>query len=144
MPERAVDKIVEFEDLHQHGNLVGFLTHHSIKAGRGAPPAIPSGELLKSVRARINQGRWIADCPTQGCGGALLVSVALPLFWCPYCGNAALGGEWLGVRFPGNKTEIESTLVKRPGWRERAVTRNWSPGETITALIRENNKQGII
>ncbi|MFB6512122.1 hypothetical protein ACFCW4_02525 [Streptomyces virginiae] len=74
---------------------------------------VPSGMLLgKQVFARINHGRWVADCT---CGSAQIVTPADPRFACPECGYG-----WVQVVFP-----------KDPAAAEKAVTelvpaeRNW-------------------
>lgn len=102
--------------------------------------------------ARVNWGRWIADCPT--CGSALAVEP----------GQDRLGatvwdhdGEHLtAARFQegcwdcGTVTDlvwpdagvvdgVERLLAMRPDPK----TRNWEPHETLHDLMRENAQHGI-
>ena len=55
-------------------------------------------------------------------------------------------GDSFAVTVPGNRTIIESELLKRP-WNGRnpaeAVNRNWEPGETVATLKQENTDHGI-
>lgn len=91
------------------------------------------------VIARVNLGRWIADC---ACGGAELVDHADPVFMCFSCGNATTGGQYRPVRFPSDIRQIEAELLKRkhnnvgsfaqPVGSE--LPREWVPGETIKDL----------
>jgi hypothetical protein len=104
-----------------------------LREGKPAPQRI--WVCVGTVWARINHGRWIADCPH--CSGALVVSRTDPYFWCPACRMAQSG--WQAVKFPGEADEIEAVLMKRPDKR----TRNWYPGETVEALERENAEHGI-
>jgi hypothetical protein len=84
------------------------------------------------VAARIDAGRWLADCP-MGCGGAEMVSAADPVFLCVSCGS---GDKWWPVSFPTNRKAIETELVKRVdvhGW-------SWTPGETLAELRAETSR----
>lgn len=56
----------------------------SFLAGRGVDPW-DSGE---TVTARVNYGRWVADCPAQGCAGAELAHPQRGLL-CGSCGAQA-------------------------------------------------------
>lgn len=49
------------------------------------------------VVARIDHGRWIADCE---CNGAEYVDPGEPIFFCLDCLNANHGGKLRPVRFP--------------------------------------------
>ena len=81
-----------------------------------------------TVLARVNYGRWIADCPD--CAGAELVEPG-KLFSCRSC-----GAEPRRVVFPDERGEIEELLLARP----MAENRNWEPGETLADLRRENEE----
>lgn len=101
----------------------------------------------ENVVARIDFGRWIADCE---CGSANYVEPSDPVYFCASCGNAASGGKLRGVTFPADRAEIEAELLKRvvfvnskmrpidasinarsavPG-----LVRSWVPGETVQTL----------
>lgn len=84
------------------------------------------------IAARIDAGRWLADCPV-GCGGAEMVSAADPVFLCISCGS---DDKWWPVVFPGNRTVIEAEIIKRSdvnGWA-------WTPGETLAQLRAETTR----
>jgi len=59
------------------------------------------------VMARIDFGRWIADCE---CGGAEYVSPEDPIFFCFSCGNTQYHGAIRPVVFPAKRDEIESAI----------------------------------
>lgn len=89
----------------------------------------PTRKLRKRATAYVNHGRWVARCPTEGCGSSLVVSPADPRLLCPTC--------WKGyypVDFPDDVDAIEAALGERPG----ELNRNWEPGETVQDLIAEN------
>lgn len=87
-----------------------------------------------SAVAYVNHGRWVADCPTAGCGGAMLVLKGGE-FLCGTCFNAEIGGEYRPIVWPDDAGEIESLLVVRP----LPVHMNWRPGETLADLAAEND-----
>jgi hypothetical protein len=109
------------------------------------------------VWARIERGRWIADCDAviegHKCGGAEWVAPDVP-FFCFSCGNATTKGQARPVIFPKNKDEIEAAMMERlmvdmiPGahpivralsarpalavevsGEKFAIMRDWNPGE---------------
>ena len=106
-----------------------------------------------SVLARIDFGRWIADCE---CGGAEYVDPEEQIFYCFSCGNRTNGGNARPVVFPDEWTmrQIEDLLTERPiddgrgrNRIERAMLavplypglgRSWNPNETIKDLERQN------
>ena len=94
--------------------------------------AVPTEESLVAVPARLDAGRWLADCPL-GCRGAEMVSVADPWFLCLSCGS---GDKWWRVVFPTNRREIEVEVVRRSdvhGWA-------WNPRETMADLQAETTR----
>ena len=111
---------------------------------RGGPALPPTSDLHKTqtVKAYVNYGQWVAECPS-GDGGAIQASRTEP-FMCPECWNAPWGGQWLGVVFPANKAEIESALLARPKVRNDYRTRNWVPAESLADLVAENVAHGIV
>jgi len=89
------------------------------------------------VYARVNHGRWIADCPF--CTGSEMVWFEEPsAFFCFSCRNKAVDGHLLRVDIPKNYMKIEDILLIR-----HPVNRNWQ-GETLSALKSENTKVGVI
>lgn len=91
------------------------------------------------VLAHISHGRWSAICPY--CNGGMYVSHDDPLFWCVKCRMEANGGLPMRVYFPKEYLEIENVL----SMRINPATRNWTPGETVAGLARENldHKDGL-
>ncbi|OLZ72577.1 hypothetical protein AVW11_04075 [Streptomyces amritsarensis] len=74
------------------------------KAQRRVRP--PEGMLLgQSIHARINHGRWVADCV---CGSAQVVTPADPRFACPECGYG-----WARVLFPPKPAAAEAEVADR-------------------------------
>ena len=79
------------------------------------------------MKAYVNHGRWVADCPIPFCGQAWLAD-RIPVE-CENCGQPPGPIEW-----PTEQERIESLLAVRPV----PQTRNWLPGETVDDLIAEN------
>jgi hypothetical protein len=59
-----------------------------------------------AVVARIDHGRWIADCE---CNGAEYVDPDEPIFYCLSCLNIEYGGALRPVRFP--PLEIREKII---------------------------------
>lgn len=92
----------------------------------------PDSQASTQVDAYINHSRWVVECP-EGCGYAVIVDPAEPIFLCAICGSG-----WHEVSFPEQREEIESTLLVRP----EAKLRNWST-ETVQQLKEENITNGL-
>lgn len=114
-----------------------------------------NGEWSDSaVYARIDFGRWIADCEM---GHASYVDPKDDLFYCYVCGNTPTQGAARHVIFPANREQIEAELIKREvklavglprnllgqptqvamnsrGRDNPALSRSWRPGETVETL----------
>jgi hypothetical protein len=138
-PDTPDDKIITHEDIFRlpYGEFVRYsASRKSMQAP--AQDGVTDGEIV----AYVNHGRWIAECPD--CAGAQLVSELERRFWCLNCGNAAVNFAWRHVRMPQKRTAIEAELVIRPAAKgDRAITRNWLPGETVKDLQRENVEHGV-
>lgn len=127
-----------------------------------AQPFKPNWALVdasKPVQARVDYGRWLADCE---CGNAVYVEPTDPLFFCDACGNESAAGKVRPVVFPANRLMIEAALLERPvrgepGTRKRLGTqallnprlvrhedapRNWTPGQSADELRAE--RQGVL
>jgi len=91
------------------------------------------------VAARVNHGRWIAECPACA-GGAEMVDPAEPILFCMNCGNRDIGGAYRAVAFPGPAmmAAIEELLADRPEQHK-----NWEPGEDAAVLVAENVAHGM-
>ena len=99
------------------------------------------------VRARIDFGRWVVDCPNRiTCGGAIMASIKEPYAICPECGSPENGGKWYDVVFPSvaQRRAIEAMLILRPAFDRplNARHRNWD-GESLLGLARENREHGL-
>lgn len=92
-----------------------------------------SDELLV---ARVDHGRWLADCPACNAGIALTPGVAEA-----YCFGHGCGHVFTTVTWPAAATvdEIERTLRARP----KVATRNWLPTQTIEDLRQENRERSL-
>lgn len=107
--------------------------------------------------ARMSHGRWVASCPRPGCVNAeafgrcddgTIGGLEGDRFTCRTEGHtqdgrrAAYGGCGLrcGVEWPGNVTALERVLFARPA----PSSRNWTPGETVEDLVRENLMHGLV
>lgn len=139
-PDTLDDKIITHEDIFRlpYGEFVRYsASRKSMQAP--AQDGVTDGEIV----AYVNHGRWVAECPD--CAGAQLVSELERRFWCLNCGNAAVNFAWRHVRMPQKRTAIEAELVIRPAAKgDRAITRNWLPGETVKDLQRENVEHGVV
>lgn len=73
----------------------------------------PSGYILgHRIYARINHGRWVADCP---CGSAQVVTPADPRMACTEC-----GAGWFRLIFPEDpeaaEVEVAEDLPHERNW----------------------------
>lgn len=97
--------------------------------GRAIPEPTPGPFGEPPARARVNHGRWVADCglpdPARGriCPDALALSTSDRRFYCPTCFNAAVGGHWRRVLWPVNWRAVETGLEPIANAREQ----NWDP-----------------
>ena len=107
--------------------------------------------------ARVCWGRWVADCPRDGCTQAEHFGVdpatrhvgglGGKVFRCGtegtacHCGVAGPAGCGLvcAVVWPENVEAIEKLLALRPAEQ----TRNWTPGEDLVDLMAENVAHGV-
>jgi hypothetical protein len=84
---------------------------------------------------RANWGRWIVDCTSRWCAGAMQVYPGQVLVTCGDCGTTAGPLIW-----PADPDGVETILLMRPDEK----TRNWLPGETLQDLLVENACHGIL
>lgn len=85
-----------------------------------------------TVHARVDHGRWCADCPE--CGHGMFTHRDWRIACCGEC-----GAVYEHVTFPSQVDEIEFLLLQRP----RRENHNWSPGETVATLLSENLAHGV-
>lgn len=134
------DKILTHEDM-MNLPYVRFVRSIASKKSMHAPAqdGVTAGTTLK---ARIDWGRWLVDCPD--CPSAAMVSENERVYWCLSCGNASVKFAWRKVQMPQARKSIEAALMKRPAAQpNNAVTRNWKPGETVAELEKVNKDNGV-
>lgn len=88
------------------------------------------------IDAYMNHGRWVADCPAEGCGFSALAGSHLD---CP-------AHDVVRVVWPTDleREEIEAELNLRPvDPLVGAKHANWRPGETVESLRAENVEHGV-
>ncbi len=86
--------------------------------------------------AYVNEGRWVADCPAEGCNGGIAC-------WPEHREAACLDcGRIFTVKFPTPRqvSEAEAVLALRV-----PANRHWRPdtGESAKALRHENITRGF-
>lgn len=134
------NKILTHEDMFTLPYM-GFVRGMAAKKSMHAPARddVTDGN---PVKARVDWGRWIVDCPD--CNSAAIVSEKSRVYWCLTCGNASIKFAWRRVQMPRNRSEIEAVLVKRPAAAaNNAPNRNWKPGETLAELEKVNLDNGV-
>lgn len=105
----------------------------------------------QSVTARIDFGRWLADCPI--CNSAVYVEPADPIFYCFTCKNGDIGGDFISVTFPKNRAGIEAEILLREVVLQKGLpptdaaaqalpkvaglVRSWNPDESIERLQKQ-------
>lgn len=106
----------------------------------------------KTVTARVDFGRWLADCQ---CGAAQYVEPEQP-FYCAECGMAWNDNLACQVIFPGIKQEVEEELMERPTLKrgrkdqktiqappaEPGLARSWNPTESVAELKEQRKRKG--
>jgi len=117
---------------------VSFITSWTSGLNKVAPETLARALLLEpqgEIRARVDQGVWIAYCPNQFCGGAEAVwDEPAKLFFCPYCGNINNDGRLYRITIPIIWRVIEQLLEVRPA----RMFQNWEPGKSRHVLALEN------
>ena len=94
----------------------------------------------------MSWGRWVARCPRPACHNAEHFGPSTDgtpggLAGGFRCRSEAGGcGLVCEARWPAQVEEIEWLLMQRPV----PSTRNWQPGEDLSALLAENIQHGIV
>lgn len=85
-------------------------------------------QLIKAhARARVNHGRWIADCPRRYCANAVKLTPGQPTFHCSGGGGCQMVAP---VEWPADAATIWDVLLERPV----PSTRNWYPAGHVEAV----------
>lgn len=85
-------------------------------------------QLIAAVaRARVNHGRWIADCPRPHCANAIRLDPNQMMFHCGGEGGCQMVAS---IEWPTDPGGIWEALLERPV----PGTRNWYPQDHAEAL----------
>ena len=83
--------------------------------------------LANRAQARVNHGRWIADCPRRYCANAVRLQPRQGTFHCAGEGGCQMIAP---IDWPADAEEIWDVLLQRPV----PSTRNWYPSGHAEAL----------
>lgn len=83
--------------------------------------------LAPKARARVNHGRWIADCPRRYCANAIRLKPRQGTFHCGGEGGCQLMAP---IEWPSDADELWAALAERPV----PATRNWYPHGHVEAV----------
>ena len=140
----ARDKILYYEDyrdevepvvaMHGKATYLEFLAYFYRRSlGQDLPEHI-DGTGTPIAPAQVNAGRWLWQC--IACRNAVQVSRDTPISICTRCGWQG----WVNVQMPDNQQEIESELLRQPGYRLNTGFRHWIPSWTIEHLQQRTAK----
>lgn len=104
----------------------------NVRPSRIGKPDDPDINAKPAV-AYVNHGRWVADCPSEYCNGAMAIQPGHP-FMCGNCLNAETGHKYRLVAWPKQRGVIEETLSMRPV----PEVANWLPTESVGDLRNQN------
>lgn len=105
--------------------------HVSIVTQRGGDP----WDSPEPTKARINHGRWIADC--FWCKTGMLTR---PEWGIAYCGECGARYHKEQVEFPEDYSLIEALLLRRV----QRAQQNWDSRQTLNELAEENLSPEVI
>lgn len=96
-----------------------------------------------TATAYLNHGRWVVDCPSLNCAGALKLwsgqtPVACNCRDIDFCQHGPLCATVFNVVWPADRETIEATVADRP-----ILNRNWLPDESLDLLLEENMAHGL-
>jgi len=152
-----MNKLITMKDLAKRDAFTSsrdWVKHWSMKlANRGRIGSPWNGSIKGSaVKARIDWGRWLADCPL--CGGAEYIDPDDPFIFCLSCGMVDNDGAALPVEMPAEISDIEALVLERPVADQRGgnsveraflakpliagLSRSWYPTETVDDLKNQN------
>lgn len=92
------------------------LVYHWLNYRMGRRMPIPTEFVPDAapVYARINQNRWMGDCPV--CGNACIISLNDPRFGCTECPR-----DWVELILPADPEAVEAEMLAIP----QTYLRNW-------------------
>jgi hypothetical protein len=83
--------------------------------------------ITARARARVNHGRWIADCPRPYCANAIRLEPGQEVYHCGGEGGCHMVAD---VEWPADADSIWEVLLERPV----PGTRNWYPAGHLEAV----------
>lgn len=97
-----------------------------------------------TVRARVDEGRWIADCP-WGCGVSFNLPRNVSSFWCTECAGGGWGNT-AALVWPDRMTDLTVNLESLP-----AILQFWpcascllrTPGSVLCDMCRCMQGRGV-
>lgn len=104
--------------------------HTRVVTAKGVEP----WDSLRPTKARINHGRWIADC--VWCGGGMLTRPDWGVAFCATCGARY---HYKRVKFPRDPQSFERPLLVRV----RRDQQNWDDRQTVEDLELENKREDV-
>ena len=105
--------------------------HVSVITNRGGDP----WDSPEPTKARVNHGRWIADC--VWCGTGMLTR---PEWGVAYCGECGARYHKDQVEYPEEHKDIERILLRRV----RRDQQNWDDRQTAPELEVENRLPEVL
>lgn len=110
------------------GDLVSMAAKFSQRMGRHGAENMPA-----RMPAFISDGRWVTNCPRDGCHNGPAADRATARAVCFDCGAV------FSVEFPPEMGDVEDVLMDRPS----EFNRHWTPGESPVSLAIENIVRGL-
>lgn len=83
--------------------------------------------IIARARARVNHGRWIADCPRRYCANAIALQPRQAMFHCSGMGGCQMVAD---IEWPPDADDLWAALLERPV----PTTRNWYPPGHVEAV----------
>ena len=105
--------------------------HVSVITSRGGD----AWDSSEATKARVNHGRWIADC--FWCGTGMLTR---PEWGVAYCGECGARYHKEQVAFPADHKAIEKILLRRV----RRDQQNWDERQSVGELANENRLTEVL
>ena len=105
--------------------------HVSVITNRGGDP----WDSPEPTKARVNHGRWLADC--VWCGTGMLTRGTWGVAYCGECGARYHKGQ---VKFPDDYENIEIILLRRV----KRSQQNWDDRQNVGDLARENSLPEVL
>lgn len=102
-------RIIDGDDV---ARLLGYLSETAMREALAVRRGFRTRLGTATVTARIDAGRWVADCPY--CAGGEVVSKTAKVFFCQSCGMVADGGRVRVVVFPEDLKGVEALVTDLP------------------------------